>query len=118
MIWLKGFATSLLRRRGNPIDGAQNAAIAHAVGDDVDRFSAAAFGEIGHKIGDRPLARLDRRLVRRIAFDRAARRPAEKRHRSPDGQIEPDLRRAQRRRLKRDVVAADKDHRMAPSDKQ
>ena len=77
----------------DPLEGAKQAAVAHAVRDDVHSFGPAARGEIHQEISDRPLAGLDGRLVGRVGRHAAARRPTEERGRARHFQVEADLRR-------------------------
>ena len=106
MIWPNGFP---VRRCAFAAIRLTAPAVAHAVRDDVHRSGAAPLGEVGHEIGDDTFARLDRRFVGRITASRSLRRPAEERHCAFDRQVEPDLRRAQRRILERNVVAVYED---------
>ena len=93
------------------LQGAQQAAVAHAVGDDMHLLRAAVGGEIHQEIGDRPFAGLDARLVGRIGRDAAARRPTEKR-RPRHLQVEADLRGADRRFLEGHVEPVQEEQRV------
>ena len=54
-----------LRLRRDPLQRAQQAAIAHAVRDDMHLLRPAVRGEV-HEIRDRPLTGLDARLIHRV----------------------------------------------------
>ena len=97
---------------GDALQRAQQAAIAHAVGDQMQLRGAAVLRELDQEIGDRALARLDAGLVGGIGDRIAARGPREERRRAGNLEVVADLRRADRRVREADVVAVQENERL------
>src|SRR5258708_26480106 len=101
---------------GDALQGAQHAALARAMGDEMEVRRGVArlaiLRELDEKIRNRLLARLDARLIRRISRKVAARGPAEEGDRPWDFEVVADLRRADRRVFKADIVAVQKHQRL------
>ena len=101
-----------LRVRRDPLQRAQQAAIAHAVGDHMHLLRAAVLCEVHQEIGNGLLARLDGRLVRRVSRHTTTRWPAKERRRARHLQVEADLGRANSRVLERHVETMQEEQRV------
>ena len=97
---------------GNPLQRPEEAPVAHAMRNDIDALGPAAAAEVGEEIGDRPFARVDRRLVGRVGGHRPAGRPGEESGRAGDVQIDSKLRRAHGSFLERHIESMDEDQRL------
>jgi hypothetical protein len=95
--------------RRDPLQGAQQATIAHTVRDDVHLLRPAVRGEVHEKIRDCPLAGLNARLIHWVGGDVAARGPTEERRGSWNLQVVADLRCTDRRVCEGDVEAMQED---------
>ena len=97
---------------GNPLQRSEEAPVAHAMRNDIDALGPAAAAEVGEEIGDRPFARVDRRLVGRVGGQRPAGRPGEEGGGAGDIQIDTKLRRAHGCLLERHIESMDEDQRL------
>ena len=101
-----------LRISGDALQSTQQAAVPHAVGDDMDLCRSRPGGELHEKIRDRPLAGLDARLVGRISDHVATRGPTEERRRAWHRQVATKLRGANGGVLKAHIEPMQKNQRM------
>ena len=108
----KLYFAARLRVGRDALQRAQQAAIAHAVGDHMQFFRAAVGGEIHQKIGDGAFTGLDGGLVRRVGRHAGARGPTEKRRGAGHGKVYADLRRADCGFFKAHIEAMQEKHRV------